>query len=99
VHQLPVWKGNSEQLQAGFTDDYYVTIPKGFGDRLKARLESMQPLIAPIRSGDRVGTLRLTFDGQPFGERTVVALQTVGIANLFVRGWHSLRLLARRFGD
>jgi len=65
----------------------------GFGDRLKARLESMQPLIAPISAGDRVGTLRLTFDGQPFGERTVVALQTVGIANLFVRGWHSLRLL------
>jgi len=99
VHQLPVWKGNSEQLQAGLSDDYYVTIPKGFADRLKARLESMQPLIAPIRAGDRVGTLRLTFDGQPFGERTLVALQTVGIANLFVRGWHSLRLLARRFGD
>lgn len=93
VHQLPVWKGSSEQLQAGFTDDYYVTIPKGFADRLKARLESMQPLIAPIRAGDRVGTLRLNFDGQPFGERTLVALQTVGIANLFVRGWHSLRLL------
>lgn len=93
VHQLPVWKGNREILQAGFNDDYYVTIPRGFGDRLKARLESMQPLIAPISVGDRVGTLRLTFDGQPFAERTVVALQTVGIANLFVRGWHSLRLL------
>ncbi len=93
VHELPVWKGSSEQLPAGFTDDYYVTIPKGFADRLKARLESMQPLIAPIRAGDRVGTLRLTYDGQPFGERTVVALQTVSIANLFVRGWHSLRLL------
>lgn len=93
VHQLPVWKGNSAQLQAGFTDDYYVSIPKGFSDALKARLESMQPLIAPISAGDRVGTLRLTFDGQPFGERTLVALQTVGIANLLVRGWHSLRLL------
>ncbi|MGQ0578426.1 MAG: D-alanyl-D-alanine carboxypeptidase family protein [Betaproteobacteria bacterium] len=95
VHQLPVWKGNSEQLKAGFTDDYYVTIPKGSADRIGARLESMQPLIAPIRAGDRVGTLRLTFDGQPFGERTLVALETVGIANLFVRGWHSLRLLAQ----
>jgi D-alanyl-D-alanine carboxypeptidase (penicillin-binding protein 5/6) len=92
VHQLPVWKGSSKHLQAGFADDYYVTIPKGFGERLKARLESMQPLVAPIRAGDRVGTLRLIFDGQPFGERTLVALQTVGIANVFVRGWHSLRL-------
>ena len=95
VHQLPVWKGSSEQLPAGFADDYYVTLPKGFTDRLKAQLESMQPLIAPIRAGDKVGTLRLTFDGQPFGERSLVALQTVGIANLFVRGWHSLRLLFR----
>ncbi|HKQ26505.1 MAG TPA: D-alanyl-D-alanine carboxypeptidase family protein [Burkholderiales bacterium] len=93
VHQLPVWKGSSPQLQAGFNDDYYVSIPKGFSAALKARLESMQPLIAPISAGDRVGTLRLTFDGQPFGERTLVALQTVGIANAFVRGWHSLRLL------
>ena len=93
VHQLPVWKGSSPQLQAGFADDYFVSIPKGFSAALKARLESMQPLIAPISAGDRVGTLRLTFDGQPFGERTLVALQTVGIANVFVRGWHSLRLL------
>ena len=29
VHELPVWKGERQLLQAGFTDDYYVTIPKG----------------------------------------------------------------------
>jgi D-alanyl-D-alanine carboxypeptidase (penicillin-binding protein 5/6) len=53
----------------------------------------MQPLMAPIRAGDRVGTLRLTFDGKPFAEQDVVALENVGIANLFIRSWHSLRLL------
>jgi len=97
IHALPVWKGNSNELQAGLSNDYFVTLPKGFSDRLKATMESMQPLMAPIRMGDRVGTLRLTFDGKPFANQTVVALENVGIANLFIRSWHSLRLLYREW--
>jgi D-alanyl-D-alanine carboxypeptidase (penicillin-binding protein 5/6) len=100
IHALPVWKGNSNELQAGLPYDYFVTLPKGFSERLKATMESMQPLMAPIRVGDRVGTLRLTFDGKPFSEQNVVALESVGIANLFIRSWHSLRLLYRELsGD
>lgn len=95
IHQFPVWKGGSDELRAGLADDYFVTLPRGFGDRLKARIESMQPLVAPIRIGDKVGTLKLTFDDKPFDELTVVALESVGIANMLVRGWHSLRLLFR----
>jgi D-alanyl-D-alanine carboxypeptidase (penicillin-binding protein 5/6) len=99
IHALPVWKGNSNELQSGLASDYFVTLPKGFSERLKATMESMQPLMAPIRIGDRVGTLRLTFDGKPFDERNVVALENVGIANLFIRSWHSLRLLYRKFSE
>ena len=99
IHLLPVWKGNSNELKAGLPYDYFVTLPTGFSERLKATLESMQPLMAPIRAGDRVGTLRLTFDGKPFAEHNVVALENVGIANLFIRSWHSLRLLYRSLRD
>ena len=91
IHALPVWKGNSNELQAGLPNDYFVTLPKGYSERLKATMESMQPLMAPIRVGDRVGTLKLTFDGKPFAEQNVIALENVGIANLFIRSWHSLR--------
>ncbi len=99
IHALPVWKGNSNEVPAGLSNDYYVTLPKDSSDRLKATMESMQPLMAPIRTGDRVGTLRLTFDGKPFTELTVIALDNVGIANIFIRSWHSLRLLVRSFSD
>ena len=99
IHALPVWKGNSNELQAGLPNDYFVTLPKGYSERLKATMESMQPLMAPIRTGDRVGTLKLTFDGKPFAEQNVIALENVGIANLFIRSWHSLRLLARSLSD
>jgi len=93
VHEMPVWKGAKKVLRAGFTEDYYISIPRGQSARLNASLESMQPLVAPLHSGDRVGTLKLDYDGKPFGERQVVALENVSVANMFIRGWHSLRLL------
>ncbi len=93
VHELPVWKGGIDHLPAGFARDFYVTVPKGLWQRLDAKLESMQPLFAPVRAGQSVGMLRLSFDGKPYGEYPVVALQSVNVANLLVRAWHSLMLL------
>ncbi len=93
VHQIPVWKGSTDSLPAGFTDDFFVTIPKGLATKLQAKLESMQPLLAPVRAGQSIGMLRLTFDGTPYGDYPVVALESVNVANAFVRSWHSLRLL------
>jgi D-alanyl-D-alanine carboxypeptidase (penicillin-binding protein 5/6) len=93
VHELPVWKGGADQLPAGFAEDFYVTVPRGQWQRLDAKLESMQPLFAPVRAGQSVGMLRLSFDGKPYGEYPVIALQSVKVANVLVRAWHSLMLL------
>lgn len=93
VHDLPVWKGGTDELPAGFAQDFYVTVPTGQWHRLDAKLESMQPLFAPVRQGQSVGMLRLIYDGKPYGEYPVVALQSVKVANVLVRAWHSLMLL------
>ncbi len=93
VAEIPVWKGSEKRLKAGFTEDLFVTVPKGQRDRLKIKLESMQPLIAPVSARQTVGTLRVTLEDKPYGEFPVVALEPVGVANMFVRGWDSLRLL------
>ncbi len=93
VKAIPVWKGSEDHLPAGFSEDFLVTVPKGRWSQLQAELESMQPLLAPVRGGQSVGMLRLTFDGKPYGEYPVVALESVAVANIFVRAWHSLRLL------
>jgi D-alanyl-D-alanine carboxypeptidase (penicillin-binding protein 5/6) len=93
VHELPVWKGSADHLPAGFSQDFYVTVPKGHWQQLKAQLESMQPLLAPVRAGQSVGMLRLTFAEERYGEYPLVALESVGVANAMVRAWHSLMLL------
>jgi D-alanyl-D-alanine carboxypeptidase (penicillin-binding protein 5/6) len=93
VAELPVWKGSASRLKAGFDQDLYVSIPRGRGDLLAATLTSLQPLLAPVSLQQRVGVLRLAFDGQPLGEYPVVALESVSVANIFVRMWDGLRLL------
>jgi D-alanyl-D-alanine carboxypeptidase len=63
---------------------------------VKADLESVQPLVAPIAAGQRIGTLKLALDGRPLAEYPVVALQEVQAANIFRRTWDSLRLMLKQ---
>jgi D-alanyl-D-alanine carboxypeptidase (penicillin-binding protein 5/6) len=93
VAEIPVWKGSEKRIKAGFAQDFFVSVPKGQRSLLKIELESMQPLIAPISPQQPVGVLRVSYDGKPYGEFPVVALERVGVANMFGRAWDSLRLL------
>jgi serine-type D-Ala-D-Ala carboxypeptidase (penicillin-binding protein 5/6) len=93
VATLQVWKGGSNMVKAGFTSDFYLSLPKGQVDKLKASVESLQPLLAPISAGQRVGTMKLVLDGKPYRELPVVALESVPVAGIFGRSWDSVRLL------
>ena len=93
VASLRVWKGANNSVKAGFPDDLYVSLPKGQADRLKANLESQQPLLAPVAAGQKIGVMKLTVDGKAYTEIPVVALEDVALAGILGRGWDSIRLL------
>jgi serine-type D-Ala-D-Ala carboxypeptidase (penicillin-binding protein 5/6) len=93
VTSLPVWKGMINSVKAGFLNDLYVSLPKGQADKVKATLESRQPLLAPVAAGQQIGVMKLTLDGKPYAELPVVALENVALAGVFGRGWDSIRLL------
>jgi serine-type D-Ala-D-Ala carboxypeptidase (penicillin-binding protein 5/6) len=93
VASLHVWKGANNSVKAGFPDDLYVSLPKGQADKLKAHLESQQPLLAPVAAGQKIGVMNLTVDGKAYTEIPVVALEDVALAGIFGRGWDSIRLL------
>jgi D-alanyl-D-alanine carboxypeptidase (penicillin-binding protein 5/6) len=92
VRSLEVWKGTARTVDVGVAADLFVTVPKGEADRLKAELVSQQPLVAPLRKGERIGVLRVTHDDKPFGEYPLVTLEPVAAAGLFRRTWDTLRL-------
>ncbi|MDH5534668.1 MAG: D-alanyl-D-alanine carboxypeptidase, partial [Betaproteobacteria bacterium] len=64
-------------------------------EKRKGTVESRQPLVAPIRAGQQVGTMKVTLDGRAFRELPVVALEGVPLAGFFGRAWDSMRLLLK----
>ena len=92
VSSLEVLKGAQNRVKAGFQSDFYVSVPRGLGDQIKADLISMQPLVAPIAIGQKVGTIKVMLQNKLLGEYPVVALDNVVLAGFFVRNWDGMRL-------
>ncbi len=92
VNTLRVWKGASENVAAGFVADQYLTLPKGQAQKLKLSMEAVEPLIAPVALGQRVGTVRVTLDGKVVGEYPLQALGEVPQASFWARAWDTARL-------
>lgn len=92
VSSLPVWKGAEKTVKAGFTYDFTMAVPKGFGPRVKSELIPQQRLIAPIAQGQVLGTLKVSVDGKPYGDFPVVAIDAVPLAGFFGRAIDTVRL-------
>ena len=92
VSNLKVWKGTEKTVKAGFTEDFIMVVPKGYGPRIKSELQSQQPLIAPVAQGQVVGTMKVSLDDKPYGEFPVVAIDGVPVAGIFRRAIGTIRL-------
>ncbi len=99
VSQVRVWKGTEKMIPVGFRQDLFLTIPKGQLAQLKISLQTQQPILAPILPGQTLGILKLTLAGKPYGDFPLVALDSSPLANVFSRGWDSIRLLIQRVTD
>ena len=92
VPQLRVWKGVSPELKAGLENDVYIAIPRGTNDKIKVDLATQPPLVAPITKGQRIGSVKVTYDGKQVGEHPVVAFEDVPVAGFFGRTWDTVML-------
>ena len=96
VTNLRIWKGSENTVGAGFSQDVYLTLPKGEYANLHASVVSRQPLLAPVIQYQPVGTLKLSLGDKPLMDFPLVALDSVRPASLLGRGWDSLRLLINK---
>jgi len=88
-----VWKGAADTVPGGVESDLVVTVPRGQADKVVGEVERVQPLVAPIGVGERIGTLRVKLDGKVIAERPLVALKAVDQAGWFGRAWDSVRMM------
>ncbi|MEO6929585.1 MAG: D-alanyl-D-alanine carboxypeptidase, partial [Casimicrobiaceae bacterium] len=92
VSSLRVWKGTAKEVAAGFVANRYVTLQKGRAADLKLAMHATEPLLAPVTSGQRVGTVDVRLDDKSIAEFPLIALADVPPAGLFGRAWDTLRL-------
>ena len=93
ISKLKVWKGSQNQVTSTVASDMYATLPKGEYANVKALVSSTQPLVAPIKKGQVIGTIKFVLNGKTIDERKLVAAETVEVAGIFGRIWDSLKLL------
>jgi len=93
VASIRLWKGTESKVKVGFRSDLFLSIPTGQIAQLKATMETQQPLIAPVTGGQKVGIMKITLGGKPYAEYKLVALESMPLANVFSRGWDSIRML------
>ncbi len=85
VSQSRVWKGASEVVSVGVSDDIYVTAPRGRSDALAANAQLEKQLVAPVAPGEVVGTLEISYDGTLKRSVPLITLGNVAEGSLWKR--------------
>ena len=93
ISQLKVWKGAENKVAATVAEDLYITLAKGEYAKVKAVIASKQPLLAPIKKGQVVGSIKFSLDGKVIDERPLVAANDIEAAGFLGRAWDSIKLL------
>ena len=93
ISQLKLWKGAENKVVATVAEDLYITLPKGEYANVKAVIVSNNPLTAPIKKGQVVGSIKFSFNGKVIEERALVAASTIESAGILGRAWDSIKLL------
>ena len=90
-----IFKGTSPTVKLGFDRDVWLTLPRDRFQGLTAKLQTVQPFVAPYSRGQKAGIMKLTRDNVAVAEVAVVALEDVPAAGFLSRGWDTIRLLFR----
>ena len=72
-------------MQVYVNKDIYKTIPKARKKHLKVFIEYEGPIVAPIKKGQQVGTLKVLYKGELLNEHKVYALEEIKKMNVFSR--------------
>ncbi len=85
LSEARVWKGDNKTVALGLPEDLYVTIPRRTYNDLKAEINVNKNIMAPIKAGDKFGSVNVTLKNEPIINKDLVALKTVEQGNIVRR--------------
>lgn len=72
-----VWEGGVEELALGLKSDLYITIPRGRYNKLDAKMNINQRIMAPVTKGQKLGSVDITLEGTEVASRPLIGLHDV----------------------
>jgi len=83
--QAKVWEGKTDVAKLGPSHPVWLTVPRGKGAEIKPEVQRIDPLVAPLDKGLKVGTVALTLGDKALRVEPLVVLEPVERAGFFGR--------------
>lgn len=80
-----IWKGQEKTLALGLAEDLYVTVPRRHYQELKSSVNVDKKILAPVKIGDKFGSVNVTLKGEVLANKDLIALKAVEKGSIFRR--------------
>jgi len=97
IENLSVWLGKKKTVDIIVKEDIYLTVPKRKKNIIKAIMEYDGPIKAPVKKGDKLGSLNIYISDELHKKIDFFAYEDVKRSNIFSRLFKSLNYLV--WGD
>lgn len=97
IKRIDILTGNRDKLEVGAQKDIWVTVKRkdiaarGTGG-FSSRFQYLSPAVAPVKTGDEIGTLSVFFENNHIADFPLIALHDVGMGSFLSRFVDSVRL-------
>jgi D-alanyl-D-alanine carboxypeptidase (penicillin-binding protein 5/6) len=99
LKEARLWKGASNTIELGLAEDLYATIPRRHYDDLKATIVVDKKITAPIKEGDKYGTVSVALKGEIVSQKDLIALKSIERGNIFQRAYDSIMMMMEKSDD
>jgi len=97
IESLSVWLGKKKTVDVIVNEDIYLTVPKRKKKIIKAIMEFNGPIEAPVKKGNKLGSLNIYISDELHKKVDLFANEDVKKSNIFSRIFNSLNYLV--WGD
>ena len=99
LNEARIWEGQQDKLDLGLTEALYVTIPRGQYKNLIIESSIDPNITAPVKKGQPLGKLFVSFNNEVLVERPLIALSDVEEGSFFKKIFDQIKqLLSSLFG-
>ena len=99
LKEAKLWKGAESAIPLGLSEDLYATIPRRHYDELKATIVVDKKITAPVKEGDKFGSVSVALKGEVVSQKDLIALKSIEKGNIFRRAYDGIMMRMEKSDD